>query len=83
MLYAMLCAMLAACSYATLVFVLAVPRAAKAHRLARLFRAQQKWADMMDRHDTPADDNAVTIVRNPSAGGTPLAGSAPARTGRR
>ena len=38
----MLYAMLAAC--ATLILVLAVPHAAKAHRLARLFRAQQKWA---------------------------------------
>jgi hypothetical protein len=46
----MLHAMLAA--WATLIFVLAlaVPHAAKAHRLARLFRAQQKWAEMMDRH---------------------------------
>ena len=30
---------------------LAVPHAAKAHRLARLFRAQQKWAELMDRHE--------------------------------
>ena len=36
----MLYAMLAAC--ATLILVLAVPRAAEARRLARLFRAQQK-----------------------------------------
>ena len=43
----MLCAMLAAC--ATLILVLAVPRAAEARRLARLFRAQEEWAEMMDR----------------------------------
>ena len=42
----MLYAMLAAC--ATLIFALvpAVPRAAEARRLARLFRAQEKWAEM-------------------------------------
>ena len=45
----MLYAMLAAC--ATLILVLAVPRAAKARRLARLFRAQQVWAELMDRHE--------------------------------
>jgi hypothetical protein len=45
----MLYAMLAAC--ATLIFVLALadPRAAEARLPARLFRAQQKWAEMMDR----------------------------------
>jgi hypothetical protein len=43
----MLYAMLAAC--ATLILVLAVPRAAEARHLARLFRAQQEWAQMMDR----------------------------------
>ena len=48
----MLYAMLAAC--ATLILDLAVPHAAKTDRLARLFRAQQKWAEMMDRHDSPA-----------------------------
>ena len=48
----MLYAMLAACF--TLILVLAVPRAAKAHHRACLFRAQQKWAEMMDRHDSPA-----------------------------
>ena len=41
--------MLAAC--ATLILVLAVPRAAEARRLARLFRAQQEWAELMDRHE--------------------------------
>ena len=45
----MLHAMLAAC--ATLIFVLAVPRAVEARRLARLFRAQQKWAELMDHHE--------------------------------
>jgi hypothetical protein len=44
----MLYAMLAACS--TQILVLAVPHAAEARRLARLFRAQQKWAEMTDRH---------------------------------
>ena len=46
----MLYAMLAAC--ATLIFVLAcVPHAAEARCLARLFRAQQEWAELMDRHE--------------------------------
>jgi len=49
----MLHVLLAAC--ATLIFVLAIPRAAKAHRWARLFRAQEKWAEMMDRHDSPLE----------------------------
>ena len=48
----MLYAMLAAC--ATLSFVLAVPHAAEARRRAHLFRAQQKWAEMMDHRDSPA-----------------------------
>ena len=47
----MLYAMLAAC--AALILVLAVPHAVEARRLARLFRAQQEWAEMMDRHDSP------------------------------
>ena len=53
----MLYAMLAAC--ATLILVLAVPRAAEARcRLARFFRAQadlkrQEWAEIMDRHSQP------------------------------
>jgi len=42
--------MLAACAALTFVLILAVPHAAKAHRLARLFRAQEEWAEMMDRH---------------------------------
>jgi len=57
----MLYAMLAACATLIFVLALAVSHAAKAHRLARLFRAQQEWADPIDRHDSPADDNAVTI----------------------
>jgi hypothetical protein len=52
-------AMLAACATLIFVLVLAVPHATKAHRLTPLFRSQQKWAEMMDRHDLPADDNAV------------------------
>ncbi len=47
----MLYAMLAAC--AILMFVLALPRAAEARRLARLFRAQEEWAEMMDRKTQP------------------------------
>ena len=47
----MLHAMLAAC--ATLIFVLAVLRAVEARRLARLFRAKQKWAEMMDPGRSP------------------------------
>ena len=66
----MLYAMLAAC--ATLIFVLAVPRAAKARHLARLFRAQQEWAEMMDRQ-------RVTPSAMPPGG--PVA--RPARWGRR
>ena len=44
----MLFATLAACT--TLILVLAVPRAAEARRLARLRRAQERWAEAMDRH---------------------------------
>jgi len=55
----MLYAMLAACAILVFVLALAVPHAARAHRRARLFRAQEEWAEMMDRHDSPADDNAV------------------------
>ena len=52
----MLYAMLAAC--AALIFVLAVPRAAKARHLTRLFRAQQEWAELMDRHEEGKRDVA-------------------------
>ncbi len=48
----MLYAMLVAC--AIVILVLAVPRAAEARRLACLFRAQEEWAELMDRHDSPA-----------------------------
>ena len=47
----MLYAMLAACAVLIFVLALAVPHAAKAHRLARLFQAQQVWAELMDRHE--------------------------------
>ncbi len=47
----MLYAMLAACASLILALVLAVPRAAAARRLARLHRSQQKWAELMDRHE--------------------------------
>ena len=43
----MLSATLVAC--ATLILILAVPRTVEAHRLARLVRAQQEWAELMDR----------------------------------
>jgi hypothetical protein len=42
---------LAACTTLIFVLVLAVPRAARASRLARLFRAQEEWAEMMDDHN--------------------------------
>ncbi len=46
----MLFATLAACAaLMTLVTFLAVPRAAKVRRLARLRQAQEKWAEEMDR----------------------------------
>lgn len=47
----MLYAMLFAC--ATLIFTLAsdVSHVAKARHLARLFRAQQKWAELTGRYD--------------------------------
>ena len=38
----------------TLTFVLAIPRAAKAHRWVRSLM-QEKWAEMMDRHDSPLE----------------------------
>ena len=54
----MLYAMLVACAtliftLATLIFTLAsdVTHVAKARHLARLFRAQQQWAELLDRHD--------------------------------
>ncbi len=47
----MLYAILAASAALIFVLVLAVP--AKTHRMARLFRAQQKWAEVMENHDSP------------------------------
>ena len=49
----MLNAMLAACATLIFVLALAVPHAAKARRLARLFRAQREWAELMDCHASP------------------------------
>ncbi len=45
----MLYAMLAACATLIFVLALAVPRTAESRRLARLFRAQEEWAELMDR----------------------------------
>ena len=50
-----------------LILVLAVPRAARASRLARLFRAQEEWAEMMDRQ-------RATPVGNRPAHGRPRRG---------
>ena len=47
----MLYAMLAASAVLIFVLVLVVP--AKTHRLARLFRAQEVWAELMDRESQP------------------------------
>ena len=47
----MLYAMLAACAVLIFVLALAVPHAAKAHCLARRFRARQVWVELMDRHE--------------------------------
>ncbi len=59
MLYAMLTAS------TTLILVLAVPRVAEARRLARLFRFQEEWAEMMDRYDRPLQrkDPVQAMVR--------------------
>ncbi len=45
-------------AYATLIFALlaVVPRSARARRLARLFRAQQAWAELMDRESQPRQE---------------------------
>ena len=62
----MLYAMLAACATLIFILVLAVPRAAEARRLARLFRAQQKWAEMTDpgrRTEFSPDFNAQASTR--------------------
>ena len=55
----MLYAMLAACC--SLILVLA-PRAAEARREARLFRAQEKWAEMMDATKTDRGTSPISIV---------------------
>ena len=71
----MLYATLAACATLIFVLILAVSHAAKAHRLARLYRSQQKWADLMNRHDSPADYNAVFVSSvRPSSRDTLLSG---------
>ncbi|MGO9275220.1 MAG: hypothetical protein ACLQOO_34130 [Terriglobia bacterium] len=44
-------AMLTACAVLIFVLALAVPHAAEARHRARLFRAQQEWAEMMDCHE--------------------------------
>ena len=75
----MLYTMLAAC--ATLMFVLAVPRAAKARRrLARLFRAQEEWAEMMDRHTQPRWQCPLAGRAQARAMGTTNLSSHPPRT---
>jgi len=54
----MLYAMLAACATLIFVLALAVPHSVKAHHRARLFRAQEEWAEMMDRHEERGKDTA-------------------------
>jgi hypothetical protein len=51
-------AMLAACATLIIILALAVPHAVKAHRLTRLFRAQEEWAEMMERHEEVGKDTA-------------------------
>ena len=58
----LLYAMFAACAALIFVLVLAVPHAAKTHRLAHLFRAQQKWAELMDRHEEEKENVAVVCT---------------------
>ena len=59
----MLHAMLAACAALIFVLVLAVPHAAKTHRLAHLFfRAQQKWAELMDRDEEEKENVAMVCT---------------------
>ena len=41
----------AACAALIFVLSLAVPHVAKAHRLARLHQAQQKWAETMENQN--------------------------------
>ncbi len=63
----MLYAMLAACATLIFVLVLAVPRAAEARRLARLFRAREEWAEMTDRHEEKKEDVAVVCTCSDSS----------------
>ena len=59
----MLYAMLAACATLfLLILVLAAPCTAEARRLARLFRAQEEWAELMDRHEEEKEDVAVVCT---------------------
>ena len=58
----MLYAMLAACTTLIFVLALAVPHAAESRRLARLFRAQEEWAELMDRHEEEKKDVAVVCT---------------------
>jgi hypothetical protein len=51
--------MLAACATLIFVLALAVPHATAARRLARFFRAQEKWAEMMDRHEEGNSDGSL------------------------
>jgi hypothetical protein len=56
------------------VLLLAVPREAAAQRLARLWQAQERWAEMMDRRGCPL---ARPLSTGPSPGRSRLwAGSA-------
>ena len=65
----MLYAMLAVSS--TLILVLAVSRAAEARRLARFFRAQREWAELMERHEEEKMDvTDIDRVRGEGASGT-------------
>jgi hypothetical protein len=67
----MLHVLLAACAILIFVLVLAVPHAAEARRLARLFRAQQKWAEMTDRHEEGKRNvTDTTVLRAASLGDT-------------
>jgi uncharacterized membrane protein YcjF (UPF0283 family) len=58
----MLYAMLVTCAALIFVLALAVPHAAEVRRLARLFRAQQEWAELMDRHEEEKEDVAVVCT---------------------
>ncbi len=55
-------AMLAACATLIFVLVLAVPHAAEARRLARLFQSQQAWAELMDCHEREKGTSLLSTV---------------------